>query len=735
MRNDLEFFQKKIGVELAKSHGLTSKEYKTILELIEREPTITELGVFSAMWNEHCSYKSTKKWLRTLPTTGPKVICGPGENAGIIDIEDGDALVFKIESHNHPSYIDPFQGAATGVGGILRDIFTMGARPIVTMNALSFGCKDKKKVNHLLSEVVNGIGSYGNSFGVPNLGGELRFDESYEGNCLVNVFAAGVVKADKIFYSSATQSNLPVVYVGAKTGRDGIGGATMASSEFNSEKEAERPAVQIGDPFMEKCLLEACLELMKTGSVISIQDMGAAGLTCSAVEMAGKGKLGMELDLDNVPIREIGMHAYEMMLSESQERMLMTLSPGKETLARAIFKKWDLDFAIVGRTIKEDRFKVFHNSKLEVDLPLQALSTMSPEYNRKWKIKRENVKAPSIRKYTLKPLECLKTLLSNPNYCSRKIIWEQFDHMVMANTVLPPGSNAGVVLIPETDKAIACTLDCTPRYCSQDPVLGGKQAVTEGFRNLIITGASPLAITNNLNFGNPEKTKVMGQIVGCIQGISEASIALGLPVVSGNVSLYNETDGEPILATPTIGTVGLIRSVSDLIRIKANSMDRLYLVGNNTGHLGQSALLEEVLKISGRDAGPVPEINFSKEIRAAKFIAELNTKKIIVGGHDISDGGLILATAEMCISNNLGIKIDESDIDWLFGEDQGLYLLVCPEKNIPIFEHITKKFQIPFQIIGTFGGDVFEIGNDGISLNELKSLHRNGLNHFFPPTI
>ncbi|MED5532347.1 MAG: AIR synthase-related protein, partial [Pseudomonadota bacterium] len=336
----MEFFQKKIGVELAKSHGLTSKEYKTILELIEREPTITELGVFSAMWNEHCSYKSTKKWLRTLPTTGPKVICGPGENAGIIDIDDGDALVFKIESHNHPSYIDPFQGAATGVGGILRDIFTMGARPIVTMNALSFGCKDKKKVNHLLSEVVNGIGSYGNSFGVPNLGGELRFDESYEGNCLVNVFAAGVVKSDKIFYSSATQSNLPVVYLGAKTGRDGIGGATMASSEFNSDKEAERPAVQIGDPFMEKCLLEACLELMKTGSVISIQDMGAAGLTCSAVEMAGKGKLGMELDLDNVPIREIGMHAYEMMLSESQERMLMTLSPGKETLAKAIFKKW-----------------------------------------------------------------------------------------------------------------------------------------------------------------------------------------------------------------------------------------------------------------------------------------------------------------------------------------------------------------------------------------------------------
>ncbi len=716
---------------MVKSHGLTEIEYKNILELINREPTITELGVFSAMWNEHCSYKSTRKWLRTLPTAGSKVICGPGENAGIIDIGDGDALVFKIESHNHPSYIDPFQGSATGVGGILRDIFTMGARPILTMNSLSFGCQDKKKVSHLLSEVVKGIGSYGNSFGVPNLGGELRFDKSYEGNCLVNVFAAGIVKSDKIFYSGATNCNLSVVYLGAKTGRDGIGGSTMASNEFNREKELERPAVQIGDPFMEKCLLEACLELMEADAVISIQDMGAAGLTCSAVEMAGKGKLGVALDLDKIPTRETEMHSYEMMLSESQERMLMTLRPGKEKIARGIFKKWDLDFAIIGKTIREDRLKVFHNSKLEVDLPLQALSTMAPEYDRKWEKAKGSVKSPSIKEYNLQPLECLKTLLSSPNYSSRKIIWEQFDHMVMANTMLPPGSNAAVARIPGTKKAIACTLDCTPRYCNEDPILGGKQAVTEGFRNLIITGASPLAITNNLNFGNPEKAKVMGQIVECIRGISEASKALSMPVVSGNVSLYNETDGEPILATPTIGAVGLIKSADDLIRINANANDVLYLIGNDPGHLGQSALLSEVLGISGSHAGPVPEIDFVQEKKVASFISNLNANNKIAGGHDISDGGLILATAEICIFNNIGIKIEVSDISWLFGEDQGLYLLVCTEHAGFDLSQVARGLQIPCQKIGVFNGRTFAIGNEQISLTELNRFHETGLSRFF----
>ena len=729
--NNSEYLDEKIDPETVKSHGFTAEEYRTLIDLIKREPTITELGVVSAMWNEHCSYKSTKKWLRTLPTTGSKVICGPGENAGIIDIGDGDALVFKIESHNHPSYIDPFQGSATGVGGILRDIFTMGARPIVTMNALSFGCKDKTKVSHLLTEVTKGIGSYGNSFGVPNLGGELRFDESYEGNCLVNVFAAGLVKSNKIFYSGATSSNLPVVYLGAKTGRDGIGGATMASSEFSSEKEAERPTVQIGDPFMEKCLLEACLELMEAKAVISIQDMGAAGLTCSAVEMAGKGDLGVVLDLDKVPTRETAMHSYEMMLSESQERMLMTLRPGKEKIARSIFRKWDLDFAIIGKTIKEDRFKVFHGSKLEVDLPLQALSKMAPEYDRKWETKKCSHGTPSIQKYKLEPMECLKVLISSPNYCSRKIIWRQFDHMVMAGTVLAPGSNAGVVSIPYSNKAIACSLDCTPRYCNQDPNLGGKQAVTEGFRNLIITGASPLAITNNLNFGNPEKASVMGQIVGCIQGISEAASALGLPVVSGNVSLYNETDGQPILATPTIGTVGIIKSIDDLICIKANPGDALCLIGGQPDHLGQSALFKEVLNLSGENAGPVPDIDFSREKITAQVIKGLNEKGNLIGGHDVSDGGLALASLEICIINDIGIKLDNNDISWLFGESQGLYLLVCKEENLPVILKLCEKLQTTFQKIGTFGGDLFAIGDKALSLKELKKLHQTGLDCFF----
>ena len=649
----MNFSTIKITENLIKTHGINDKEYKVIIDLLGREPSITELGIFSAMWNEHCSYKSTKKWLKTLPVSGPQVICGPGENAGIIDIEDGDALVFKIESHNHPSFIDPFQGAATGVGGILRDIFTMGARPIVTMNALSFGTK-KNKVKELLSGVVKGIGSYGNSFGVPNLGGELRFDPSYDGNCLVNVFAAGIVKKDCIFYSGATERDLPLVYLGAKTGRDGIGGATMASNEFSSEKEKERPTVQIGDPFMEKCLLEACLELMDNGAVISIQDMGAAGLTCSAVEMAGKGNLGVYLELDKVPTREADMNAYEMMLSESQERMLMTLAPGKEKVAREIFKKWDLDFSIIGKTISEDRFKVYHKGKIEADLPLQALSNKSPEYDRNWKIINKISTTPTFDSSTIMPMEALKILLSSPNHCSKKVIWEQYDHMVLSNTILPPGANAGIVKINNSEKAIACTLDCNPRYCEQDPILGGMQAVTETFRNLVISGAKPLAITNNLNFGNPEKSEIMGQIVGCIKGISKASKELDMPVVSGNVSLYNETNGCPILPTPTIGGVGIIKNLNEVIKINARVGDCLLLVGENPDNLGQSAFFREVLKIKAEKSGPVPIINFQNEIKISEFIFKINSKELIVGGHDVSDGGVLLATAEICILNNVG---------------------------------------------------------------------------------
>ena len=716
----------KITENLIRNHGITPQEYETIINLIDREPNITELGIFSAMWNEHCSYKSTKKWLKTLPVSGPKVICGPGENAGIIDIDDGYALVFKIESHNHPSFIDPFQGSATGVGGILRDIFTMGARPIVTMNALSFGT-NKSKVKGLLSGVVDGIGSYGNSFGVPNLGGELRFDTAYEGNCLVNVFAAGILKKDSIFYSGATESNLPLVYLGAKTGRDGIGGATMASNEFSSAKEKERPTVQIGDPFMEKCLLEACLELMKAGAVISIQDMGAAGLTCSAIEMAGKGKLGVKLNLDNVPTRESDMHAYEMMLSESQERMLMTLAPGKEKSAKEIFKKWDLDFSIIGKTIPEDRFKVYHNSKIEADLPLQALSNNAPEYDRKWKINIKKNIMPNSNYLKVKPMKALKTLLSSPNHCSRKIVWEQFDHMVLANTILPPGSNSGIVRINDTQKAIACSLDCNPKYCEQDPILGGSHAVTETFRNLVISGAKPLAITNNLNFGNPEKPEIMGQIVGCIKGISEASKKLNMPVVSGNVSLYNETNGNPILPTPTIGGVGLVENIKDVIKIKAHVNDCLILIGGIPDHLGQSAFFREILQIYGEKAGPVPKINFQHEKKLANFIQTINQKKLIVGGHDISDGGLLLALAEICILNGIGFILNSEDPRWLFGENQGLYFIICKKQNEMTIIEEAKESNVPFEKLGYFNNGLFKIGKETAQIDELKIIFDNGL--------
>ena len=722
----MNFSKIKITKNLIKIHGINDKEYKVIIDLIGREPSITELGIFSAMWNEHCSYKSTKKWLKTLPVNGPQVICGPGENAVIIDIEDGDALVFKIESHNHPSFIDPFQGAATGVGGILRDIFTMGARPIVTMNALSFGTK-KNKVKELLSGVVKGIGSYGNSFGVPNLGGELRFDPSYDGNCLVNVFAAGIVKKDSIFYSGATGPDLPLVYLGAKTGRDGIGGATMASNEFNSKKEKERPTVQIGDPFMEKCLLEACLELMNNGAVISIQDMGAAGLTCSAVEMAGKGNLGVYLELDKVPKRETNMHAYEMMLSESQERMLMTLAPGKEKIAREIFQKWDLDFSIIGKTISEDRFKVYHKGKIEADLPLLALSNNSPEYDRNWKIKNKISTLPRFNSSTVNPMEALKILLSSPNHCSRKVIWEQFDHMVLSSTILPPGANAGIVKINNSEKAIACTLDCNPRYCEQDPILGGIQAVTETFRNLVISGAKPLAITNNLNFGNPEKSEIMGQIVGCIKGISEASKELNMPVVSGNVSLYNETNGCPILPTPTIGGVGIIKNLKEIIKIKAKVGDSLLLIGENPNNLGQSAFFREVLKISAEKAGPVPKINFQKERKISEFIFEINRSELIVGGHDVSDGGILLATAEICILNNIGFVFNTDDINWLFGENQGLYLIVCEKTKVESILKMAQSNRISLQKLGYFNDGIFKVGKQTSKIDELKTIFYNGL--------
>ena len=549
--------------DLIEAHGLKPDEYQRLIRLLNREPTFTELGIVSAMWNEHCSYKSSKKWLRTLPTEGPQVICGPGENAGVVDIGDGQAVVFKMESHNHPSYIEPYQGAATGVGGILRDVFTMGARPIAAMNSLSFGEPAHPKTKSLVAGVVAGIGGYGNAFGVPTVGGEVRFHRAYNGNCLVNAFAAGLADADKIFYSAASGVGRPVVYLGAKTGRDGVGGATMASAEFDDTIEEKRPTVQVGDPFTEKRLLEACLELMATGAVISIQDMGAAGLTCSAVEMGDKGNLGVRLDLDAVPVREDAMTAYEMMLSESQERMLMVLDPAKEDVAKAVFDRWDLDFAIVGETIDEDRFLVMHGGEVKADLPLKALSGSAPEYDRDW------MKTPPADPLgdipQIDPIEGLKALLSSPNYARKAWVWEQYDSMVMADTVDGPGSGAGIVRVHGTNKGLAFTSDVTPRYCRANPFEGGKQAVAEAYRNLSAKGALPLAATDNLNFGNPEKPSIMGQFVGCIQGIGDACRALDMPIVSGNVSLYNETDGAPILPTPTIGAVGLIADLGQRI--------------------------------------------------------------------------------------------------------------------------------------------------------------------------
>ncbi|WP_298676598.1 phosphoribosylformylglycinamidine synthase subunit PurL, partial [uncultured Lentibacter sp.] len=625
-----------ITEDIISAHGINADEYAEILRIMNREPTFTELGIFSAMWNEHCSYKSSKKWLRTLPTTGPQVICGPGENAGVVDIGDGQAVVFKMESHNHPSYIEPYQGAATGVGGILRDVFTMGARPIAAMNALSFGEKDHPKTRQLVHGVVEGVGGYGNCFGVPTVGGEVRFHSAYNGNCLVNAFAAGLADADKIFYSAASGVGRPVVYLGAKTGRDGVGGATMASAEFGDPVEEKRPTVQVGDPFTEKRLMEACLELMQTGAVISIQDMGAAGLTCSAVEMGDKGKLGIRLDLEKVPQREANMTAYEMMLSESQERMLMVLDPAKETEARAVFDKWDLDFAIVGETIAEDRFLIVHNGDVKADLPLSRLSSSAPEYDRPWVPSEEPAALDDVP--AVDPIDALKALLGSPNYCARNWVFEQYDSMVMADTVEGPGWGAGVIRVHGTDKMLAFTSDVTPRYVKANPVEGGKQAVAEAFRNLCAVGAKPLATTDNLNFGNPEKPEIMGQFVGALQGIGSACEALDMPIVSGNVSLYNETDGQGILPTPTIGAVGLIAAGEEPILGRARDGHVALVVGDTQGHLGQSALLYEVFN---REDGDAPAVDLAAERRNGDFIRD--NRDLIKACTDLSDGGLVLA--------------------------------------------------------------------------------------------
>ena len=669
-----------ITPEIVAEHGLSEDEYQMVLDIMGREPNINELGIFSVMWSEHCSYKSSKKWLKTLPTKAPWVICGPGENAGIIDIGDDDAIIFKMESHNHPSYIEPYQGAATGVGGIMRDVFTMGARPIANLNALRFGSPEHSKTRHLVHGVVEGIGGYGNCMGVPTVGGECEFDPSYDGNILVNAMCVGLADAKNIFYCAAAGIANPVVYVGSKTGRDGIHGATMASTEFTADTEEKRPTVQVGDPFTEKLVLEACLELMQTDAIVAIQDMGAAGLTSSSFEMASSGGVGIDMNLDNVPQRETNMTPYEMMLSESQERMLMVLKPGKEEMAQAIFEKWELDFAIIGEITDTGRMRLFHKGEQVADLPIDPLAEASPEYDRPHvptpkqpDIKPEDVAAPADI------MDVIKTLVSTPNGCSKRWVWEQYDHMVMGDTtgLGRPGGDAAMVRIHGTSKAVAMTSDVTPRYVFADPVEGGRQAVAETYRNITATGALPLAITDNMNFGNPQRPEIMGQFVGAVQGIGEACIALDYPVVSGNVSLYNETNGQGILPTPTIGGVGLIKDVNKAIGLGfVAEGEAIVLIGETAGHMGASQYLAE---IENRKEGPAPHVDLAAERKNGDFVREQILDGKITACHDLSDGGLAVALAEMAIKSGLGATVEDQSSGlplhaWLFGEDQARYL-------------------------------------------------------------
>ncbi|AZO01772.1 MULTISPECIES: phosphoribosylformylglycinamidine synthase subunit PurL [unclassified Mesorhizobium] len=730
-----------ITPELVAAHGLKPDEYQRILDLVGREPSFTELGIFSAMWNEHCSYKSSKKWLRTLPTSGPQVIQGPGENAGVVDIGDGDCVVFKMESHNHPSYIEPYQGAATGVGGILRDVFTMGARPVAAMNALRFGAPDHPKTRHLVAGVVSGVGGYGNSFGVPTVGGEVNFDARYNGNILVNAFAAGLAKTNAIFLSQAKGVGLPVVYLGAKTGRDGVGGATMASAEFDDKIEEKRPTVQVGDPFTEKCLLEACLELMASGAVIAIQDMGAAGLTCSAVEMGAKGDLGIELDLDQVPVREERMSAYEMMLSESQERMLMVLRPEKEEEAEAIFRKWGLDFAIVGKTTDDLRFRVIHQGNEVANLPIKELGDQAPEYDRPWVEAKKPAPLAANDAPKADVADALLKMLGGPDLSSRRWVWEQYDTLIQGNSLQLPGGDAGVVRVEgHPTKALAFSSDVTPRYCEADPYEGGKQAVAECWRNLTATGALPLAATDNLNFGNPERPEIMGQFVGAVKGIGDACRALGFPIVSGNVSLYNETNGRGILPTPTIGGVGLIADWSKMARIGfAAEGQMIVLVGAPPSwgsHLGQSVYMRD---IHGRADGPPPPVDLAHEKRVGDHVRSLIASGVVTAAHDISDGGLAIALAEMAMASGIGAAIPgltgTDPIPVWFGEDQGRYLLTLSiDPQSGEWDRIRQeqeKLGIFAPWIGTTGGRDLKLGDARpVPVSELKAAHEGWFPRF-----
>ena len=703
-----------MSVALAVAHGLTPQEYARIRTLIGRNPTFTELGIFSAMWNEHCSYKSSKMHLRTLPTRAPWVIQGPGENAGVIDIGSGLAVVFKMESHNHPSYIEPYQGAATGVGGILRDVFTMGARPIACLNALSFGAPSNPKTRHLVSGVVAGIGGYGNSFGVPTVGGSVRFHGRYDGNCLVNAMAVGLAEKDKIFYAAASGVGMPIVYLGSKTGRDGIHGASMASAEFGADTEEKRPTVQVGDPFAEKLLLEACLEIMKQGCVIAIQDMGAAGLTCSAVEMGAKGDLGVTLDLDRVPCRESGMSPYEMMLSESQERMLMVLRPEKEKEAEAIFRKWGLDFAVVGKTTPSRRFVVRHRGKIMADLPIKELGDEAPVYDRPHvRMAEPAVLGTADVIPPIPTLEALLRLLAAPDLCSKRWVWEQYDCVILGNTVQRPGGDAAVVRVNEGPKALALTTDVTPRYCKADAFEGGKQAVAEAWRNLTAVGARPLAVTDNLNFGNPERPEIMGQLVDSIRGIAQACLALEFPVVSGNVSLYNETSGRAILPTPTIGGVGVIDDFTRAATLAFKAPDEaILLIGETAGWLGQSIYLRE---ISEREEGAPPRVDLAAERRHGDLVRALIVEGVASAAHDVSDGGLLVALAEMAMAGGIGAELDRAPLAahaFWFGEDQGRYVVTVKPSVAEKVLSRARSCGIPARQLGFTGTDALTLQDE-----------------------
>jgi phosphoribosylformylglycinamidine synthase II len=721
-----------ITPEMIAEHGLKPDEYTRLVTILGREPSLTELGIFSVMWSEHCSYKSSRVWLRTLPTSGPQVIQGPGENAGVVDLGDGDCAVFKMESHNHPSYIEPYQGAATGVGGIMRDVFTMGARPIANLNALRFGAPDHPKTRHLVAGVVAGIGGYGNCVGVPTVGGETNFDEAYNNNILVNAMCVGLAKRDRIFYSAARGVGLPVVYVGSKTGRDGIHGATMASAEFDENSDEKRPTVQVGDPFTEKLLIEACLELMSRDAIIAIQDMGAAGLTSSTSEMADKGGVGIELDLDRVPQREAGMTAYEMMLSESQERMLMVLKPGAEAEAEAIFRKWELDFAVIGRTTDTGRMIVRHRGRVEADIPVATLANSAPVYERPWvptvppkPILPEWVPAPNAI------LDTLKRMMGHPQLCSRRWIWEQYDYMVMGNTVQRPGGDAAIVRLPDSKKGIAMTCDVTPRYVLADPEMGTKQAVVETWRNLSAVGADPLAITDNMNFGNPERPEIMGQFVGSVKGMAEACKALAYPVVSGNVSLYNETNGTAIPPTPAIGGVGVVADITKTadLSLKRDG-DLLVVIGREQGHLGQSLYQQIVV---GKLEGAPPPVDLADEIKAGCLVRNLIREGKVQAVHDVSDGGLLVAIAEMALAGEVGVELFPYEgrlpphAIW-FGEDQGRYVLeVDPAGAEQVIER-ARLLALPARIVGRTGGEGLRLkGEEVLPLSELRAVHEGWL--------